>query len=53
MIVEGMLDELGARYVKSNANFTFFETGHEASEVEARTREHGVNVGRPFPPMTK
>jgi histidinol-phosphate aminotransferase len=52
-IVEGMYEELGVRYVKSNANFSFFETGHEAVEVKARMSELGVAVGRPFPPMTK
>lgn len=52
-IVESMYEELGVRYVKSNTNFSFFETGHEAVDVKARLSEHGVAVGRPFPPMTK
>ena len=38
------------RYIKSNANFTFFETGMDSKEVNARIFEHGVLIGRPFPP---
>jgi len=41
------------RYVKSNANFTFFETGLDVDEVNARILKHGVLIGRPFPPMRK
>lgn len=51
-IVEGMLDSRGIRYVKSNANFTFFETGLPIEEVRARMLEEGVLIGRPFPPYT-
>ncbi len=51
-IVEGMFDELGVRYVKSNANFTFFETGQDVVEVNKAFREEGIMVGRPFPPRT-
>lgn len=50
-IVEGMHEELGHRYVKSDANFTFFETGCDIHEVIAAFREEGIIVGRPFPPM--
>lgn len=50
-IVEGMIDDLGHRYVKSNTNFVFFETGHPVEVVNARMREHGIYVGRPFPPF--
>jgi histidinol-phosphate aminotransferase len=52
-IVEGMCEELGIRYVKSNANFTFMETGVEIGEVSHAMQEQGIIVGRPFPPMTK
>jgi histidinol-phosphate aminotransferase len=38
-IVEGMLDELGHRYVKSNANFTFIHTGREVGI--SRGQHHG------------
>ncbi len=51
-IVEGMLDELGMRYVKSNANFTFFQTGHDVEEVRKAFLKESIMVGRPFPPMT-
>ena len=51
-IVEGMHEELGHRYVKSNANFTFFQTGRDVREVGAAFRKENIMVGRPFPPMT-
>ena len=50
-IVEGMHKELGHRYVKSKANFTFFETGRDVREVNRAFRKEGIMVGRPFPPM--
>ena len=49
-IVEAMFEELGLRYVKSNANFTFFESGIPVDELNARLREEGIYSGRPFPP---
>lgn len=52
-IVEGMFDSRGIRYVKSNANFTFFETGLPIEDVRSRLREEGILIGRPFPPYTK
>jgi histidinol-phosphate aminotransferase len=52
-IVEGMCEELGIRYVKSNANFTFLETGIEIDEVSRAMLDNGIIVGRPFPPMTR
>ena len=45
-------EELGHRYVKSNANFTFFQTGRDVREVNAAFRKENIMVGRPFPPMT-
>jgi len=50
-IVESMLDELGHRYVKSNANFTFIYTGRDVREVSQAFRAENIMVGRPFPPM--
>lgn len=50
-IVEGMLDELGATYIKSNANFSFIYTGRDIGEVNAAFRAENIMVGRPFPPM--
>ena len=49
-IVEGMFDELGLRYVKSNANFTFFETGIHADTFRESMRAHNLMVGRTFDP---
>jgi histidinol-phosphate aminotransferase len=50
-IVEDMHEELGHRYVKSKANFTFFETGRDINKVRAAFLNEGIMVGRPFPPM--
>lgn len=50
-IVEDMFDDLGVRYVKSETNFTFFETGIPVQEVNAALLEHGIMSGRPFPPF--
>jgi histidinol-phosphate aminotransferase len=49
-IVENMCEELGLRYVKSNANFTFIETGMENKFVQEKMREFGISTGRDFPP---
>lgn len=45
-------DKHGVKYVKSNANFIFFETGIEIAEVRERFRNNGIIVARPFPPFT-
>ena len=52
-IVGEMFDELNVRYIKSNANFTFFETGIPVQEINTALLEHGIASGRPFPPFTK
>ncbi|MBT8080340.1 MAG: histidinol-phosphate aminotransferase family protein [Gammaproteobacteria bacterium] len=52
-IVEKMFEDLQLRYVRSHANFTFFETGIDVRELNARLREHGIHSGRPFPPFLK
>jgi histidinol-phosphate aminotransferase len=49
-IVEGMFDELGLRYVKSNANFVFFETGIDNETFRASMRQANIMVGRLFQP---
>ena len=51
-IVEEMFEELGVRYVRSQTNFTFFETGIPVDELNAELREHGIVSGRAFPPFT-
>lgn len=50
-IVEGMAEELGVPYIKSNANFTFLHTGRDVREVQQAFMNEGIMVGRPFPPM--
>lgn len=52
-IVAGMCDELGLRYIKSNSNFTFIETGMENSRFQATMLEYGIATGRDFPPYHK
>jgi histidinol-phosphate aminotransferase len=49
-IVYEMCEELGLRYIKSNTNFTFIETGMENQKVQDTMREHGILTGRDFPP---
>lgn len=49
--VYGVFEKHNVRHFKSNANFTFFETGIEFAEVRERFLKHGINVGRPFPPF--
>lgn len=49
-IVYDFCDKHNMKYIKSNANFTFFETGMDSKEVNARIRKHGILIGRPFPP---
>lgn len=51
-IVEDMFEELGVRYIKSETNFTFFETGIPVEELNAALMEQGIMSGRPFPPFT-
>ena len=51
-IVEGMCEDLGIRYAKSNTNFTFIETGIENAVVQERMLEQGILTGRLFPPFT-
>ena len=51
-IVEKTFDAVGAKYIKSNANFTFVHTGRDINEVRQEFYEAGIMVGRPFPPMT-
>jgi len=50
-IVEDMCEELGLRHIKSNANFTFIETGMQNSMVQEKMHEFGILTGRDFPPF--
>ena len=51
-IVESTCDEMGVNYIKSNANFSFIETGMEIEKFAALMLEQGIMVGRAFPPFT-
>lgn len=51
-LIEGMCDELGMRYIKSNANFSFIETGVDVNQFRKSMLDHGIMVGRPFEPYT-
>jgi len=44
------LDEAGLKYVRSHTNFVFFKTSRDISEVQSAFGDHGVKVGRAFPP---
>ena len=50
-IVYNLFEKHNVRYIKSNANFTFFETGIDFSDTKERFLKHGIDVGRPFPPF--
>ncbi|MCC3860264.1 pyridoxal phosphate-dependent aminotransferase [Pseudemcibacter aquimaris] len=43
-----MFEELGLEYVKSNANFTFFNAGRPALEVAETMKKHHILTGREF-----
>lgn len=45
-------DEMGLEYIKSNANFTFFNAGRPAKEVADRMKTHHILTGREFKPFT-
>jgi len=49
-IVETMCEELGLRYIKSNTNFAFIETGIKNSTVREKMSELGIFTGRDFSP---
>ena len=45
------LDELKLPYVQSHANFVFFQTGRDATELGKTMATKGFIIGRPFPPL--
>lgn len=47
------LDELKIPYIKSHANFVFFNTGKDVMEMNKMMADKGILVGRAFPPLTK
>jgi len=52
-IVYKTLQELNCRYVKSETNFIFFETGVDIEQIREDMKDQGIRVGRPFPPFFK
>ncbi|MDH5803655.1 MAG: aminotransferase class I/II-fold pyridoxal phosphate-dependent enzyme [Gemmatimonadota bacterium] len=51
-ILHGVLDAMGIEYFASHTNFLMHRIAGDLREYIDRMREHGFNVGRPFPPMT-
>ena len=51
-MIYATLDEIGLHYVKSHTNFVFFRSGREIRGLQADMRAQGVQIGRPFPPLT-
>jgi histidinol-phosphate aminotransferase len=49
-IVENMCEQLRLRYIKSNTNFMFIQTGMKNSFVQTKMNEVGILTGRDFPP---
>jgi histidinol-phosphate aminotransferase len=43
-------DRMGLPYIPSHANFVFFHTGRNISELIGEMGGHGIMIGRPFPP---
>lgn len=50
-----VLDELGYKYIPSQANFVFFKLGKDVQSAafrETMEKKHGILLGRTFPPYT-
>ena len=50
-VVTTCLDELGLHYFQSHTAFLFHEIRGDQTLYIRRMKEHGILVGRPFPPM--
>ena len=50
-VATSCLDELGLGYLPSQANFLMHQVAGDLSSYIERMSEHGIRVGRPFPPM--
>lgn len=50
-LVESACDDMGIRYVKSHANFSFIETGMDIDDFSRQMLSAGIQVGRAFPPF--
>jgi histidinol-phosphate aminotransferase len=51
-LIAQTLDALKLPYVRSHANFVFFKSGRDINSVILDLRAQGIEVGRPFPPLT-
>lgn len=45
------LDELKLPYLTSHANFVFFQSGRDITDLNKTMAERGFIIGRPFPPL--
>lgn len=52
-IVEQVLDELDLAYLPSHTNFVMHRLAGNQAPYRHRMEEHGILVGRPFPPLLK
>jgi histidinol-phosphate aminotransferase len=50
-ITQDCLQELGLEFLPSHANFLMHRIRGDLETYIRRMREHGIRVGRPFPPM--
>ena len=50
--IYGVLDDLGLKYIRSHTNFVFFHTGRPIQKLVSEMSDKGVQIGRPFPPLT-
>ncbi len=46
-------DKMGLPYIPSHTNFVFFKSGMEVRELIGKMNQKGVQIGRPFPPLTQ
>ena len=51
-VTYAVLDELGLERIPSHTNFVMHRVPGDVRDYIRRMREHQVQVGRPFPPMT-
>ncbi len=47
------LEKMGIPYIPSHTNFVFFKSGMEVQELIGEMGRKGVQIGRPFPPLTQ
>lgn len=47
------LDQIGLRHTDSQANFVFFESPLPVPDARQAFTDHGLLVGKPFPPLDR